>query len=457
MLRRVIVLALMLLLAGFAASFLARQQGMTAIEWLGYRIEIKTSLLVTGMISVMILLVLLDRLLSFLAGLPGRLGDGIRQRRKREGHQALALGLVAASVGDQGEATKQAKRARKLIGGDTLTGLLDAQVATLKGDTAAASRFFENLAGNRATAWLGHAGTMRLEAEAGNDQAALEAGRAAFAARRNEPALARALFALEARHGDWPKAIAALTVARRHAQNGKDRDEADAAMAVLHYQHASQQRENGDQSAALKTLEAALAAQPGLVPAVLAAADLHAARGKTRKTVAVLEKGFLATPHPDLADRLMLAWPGDEAGNLARLMRLSDKAGNPPEALSACATIALRLELWGEARRLAELIPEARRDAAIWSVLAEAARHAPEDASPQPDAPNDAKAWPDADACLNAAARAPRAPAWTCRQCGTIAPAWQPACPQCDAFASLNWAPASAAKLTKPPLPTAPD
>ena len=464
MLKRLVTIAVLILLAGYAASFLASQDGKTVIQWLGYRVEVQTSLLVTVMAAIIFLVVMMDRLLSFLAGLPGRLSGRIRNRRQEEGQQALALGLVAAAVGDQDEAAKNARRARRLTGGNTLTGLLDAQVATLKGDTEAASRFFGQLTDNRATAWLGHAGTMRLRAEAGDDEAALEAGRAAFATRRNEPGLARALFALEARHGNWREAITALEEAKRHRQSGANSKEAmretDIALAVLHYQLARSLMERGettgkDEGIILSSLENALKHHPGLTPAVLEAADIHMQRGKKRKAVSLLEKAFLNTPHPDLAARLMDCWGGEDAASLARLMRLSDRGGNRLEAISACATIALKLMLWGEARRLAELVSTAERDAVLWSVLAEVGRNAPEDAA--------ADDWPDPRYCLEEAARAPRSAAWTCRQCGATTAEWGPHCPSCEAFAALDWRmakntlPVAPADDTATPLPNQPD
>ena len=424
MLKRLILLSVLILLAGFGASFLAGQGGESRIDWLGYRIELRTSLLITALISLALLILLMDRLLSYLVMLPARLTRGIRLRRREEGDHAVALGLVAAAVGDGSEAAKQARRARRLAGPTTLTGLLDAQVATMKGDTDAAGRFFDGLTGNRATAWLGHAGTMRLKTEAGDDGAALEAGRAAFASRRSEPGLARALFVLEARKGNWPEAIDALKVVLRHAKKGAGRKEAETAMAVLHHQLAA---ESGD---ALKHLEKSLGHDPGLVPAALQAAEALLEKGAARKATTLLEKTFLESHHPDVAALLIERWPGSEAANLARLMRLADKGGNRPEAVGACASIAVRLQLWGEAKRLAERIPEEERDAQIWSILADVGRNPPEGKRAN---------WPVVEECLARAAAAPRSAGWTCGQCGHLADRWRAHCTQCGGFAALEW------------------
>ena len=442
MLKRLILLSALLLAFGYGASFLAGQGGDSTIEWLGFKVEVRTSLLVTSMLCLLFLLMMLDRLLSYLVMLPGRLSQRIRLRRQKEGERAVALGLVAAAIGDGGEAAKQARRAHRLTGASTLTGLLDAQIATLKGDTDAARSFFDSLTDNRATAWLGHAGVMRLKAEAGDDGAALEAGRAAFANRRSEPGLARALFALEVREGNWGKAIDALQVALRHSKSAAERKKAKTAMAVLYYQLAQQRLPDGkfedgmgdladiDSTEALKNLEKSLKHDPGLVPAALQAGLMLLEGGKKRKATTLLEKAFLESPHPDLAACLIESWPNNETANLARLMRLADKGGNRPEAVSACASIALQLQLWGEAKRLAERVPEGKRDALIWATLAEVGRNPPEGAHSD---------WPVVEDCLGRAAAAPRSAGWTCGQCGSLTDLWQPHCPQCEGFATLEW------------------
>ena len=56
MLRRLISIVVLLAIAGFIASFLQAQPGVTQIEWLGWRIEARTSLLIAiALISVTML------------------------------------------------------------------------------------------------------------------------------------------------------------------------------------------------------------------------------------------------------------------------------------------------------------------------------------------------------------------------------------------------------------------
>lgn len=438
MIRRIVSLILLVALVGSITTFLVQQEGSTVIEWLGWRLEIRTSLMIAVMLGLIWAVIATDRLFGFLVNLPDRLTGGIRERRRKQGHKALALGLVAASVGDRTEARRQSRRAKHLVGKDMLTDLLNAQVATLDGDTSAAAKYFQQLASTKESAFFGQAGLMRLNAESGADEKALAAGRQAFDLNPKAPVLARALFVLEAKHGHWEKALKALLAARRHETASPADDEAsefsyDHAFAALHFEHAREEARNGAMRPALKALDEALRFKPGLVPAALLKAELLHETKKTRKAMAVLEKAFLSSPHPEIARALMALQSGGSSKALARLTILSSKAGNPPEAALAAAQAALDIELWGEARRLVETIPDSSRDSRAWQILADVAKHAPDNAD------GNEATWPDRDACLTRAATAPRPARWTCEACGSNAEAWHSTCPSCGRFASLTW------------------
>ncbi|XDZ65332.1 heme biosynthesis protein HemY [Alphaproteobacteria bacterium LSUCC0684] len=438
MIRRILSLILLVAAVGTATTFLVQQEGVTVIEWLGWRIEIRTSLMIAVMLGLIWMMVATDRLFGFIVGLPDRLTGGIRERRRKQGHQALALGLVAASVGDHKEAQRQSKRASHLVGKDMLTDLLNAQVATLEGDNSAASRYFQHLASTKESSFFGHAGLMRLNAENGEDGKALVAGREAFALNPKAPALARALFVLEAKHGNWKRAITALLAARRHgatssAENDTGEFNIDHALSALHLEQAKKEYREGALKPALKSLDEALRFQPGLVPAALLKAELLHENKRTRKALATLENAFLASPHPALARTFVSLQPEDNAKALARLTRLSGKVGNPPEAALAAAQTSLDIELWGEARRLVETIPMEKRDSRAWTILANVANHAPEDSDTEDTS------WPKRDACLIRAATAPRPAGWTCDGCGDYGEDWHSTCPSCGRFASLTW------------------
>ncbi len=431
MLRRLVGLVIVVIITGAVASFLRGQEGTTIIEWMGWRIEAQTSLLIAVAVALIILVVAFDRLVGAIVGLPERISGRIAARRQDQGHHALALGLVAASAGDGREAMRQAKKAQRLMGGNTLTELLHAQAAGLNGDHAAATQFFEHLSAHRETAFFGHAGLMRLHAEDGRDDDAIEAGRIALAMNGRTPYLAKALFALEARHEYWDEAIAALNAARK--DDAMEEHNIQRMLAIMYFKKGETLITEDDHNGPyLKSIEAALNADAGFTPAVIAAADAYLSAGKIRKATQTLERGMASMPHPEIVMALFEVWSEDGAADaLAKIIKMIDKHGNDHGCLIAAARIAMRIELWGEALRLINIIPENERSIAAWQLLADLAEHPPEKTTKDE--------WPDRSTSLIRAANADRAHGWTCNACHTPHQHWQARCGSCDSFATVDW------------------
>ena len=92
-------------------SWLARQTGMTVINWSGWEIELHTSLLVAGVAVLIAGLFLLYRLIRILVLWPGWMGHNWQVRRQKKGERALSLGMVAFAAGDHKMARRQARKA----------------------------------------------------------------------------------------------------------------------------------------------------------------------------------------------------------------------------------------------------------------------------------------------------------------------------------------------------------
>lgn len=432
MIKRLISLVIVIIITGFVASFLNAQEGATVIEWMGWRIEARTSLIVALAIGLMIIVVGFDRFVGMIIGLPERISGRVNERRQNQGHHALALGLVAVSAGDGREASRQASKAKRLLGNNTLTDLLSAQAAGLAGDHAAAATFFETLSAQRETAFFGQAGLMRLYVEDGRKDDALEAGREAFRLNKNAPQLAKALFALEAQEENWDDAITALQVARRDHEMSQE--DADHLTAVLHYKKAEQMMAaDAMPKEVLKVLEEALKADAGFSPAVMAARPLYHDLNKPRKVSAMLERAISTTPQPELVMALFEEWTNGKntgADALVKLIRLIDRNGNDHASLLAAARIAMQLELWGEALRLVNLIPEDQRNIAAWQILAELAEYPPEGKKGE---------WPDKQMALIKASEARPSQGWICTNCNTTHQHWHSRCSSCDSFATVKW------------------
>jgi HemY protein len=181
---------------------------------------------------------------------------------------------------------------------------------------------------------------------------------------------------------------------------------------------------------------AARRANPGFVPAVLRFARFAAANGDTRAARRSLERAWAAGPHPELATAALdLVTDEGEAGALARVRAAERLAkARPEDALShvTVAEAALDAQLWGEARsRLALALAgaEAAGEAPSARVCRLMARLEEEDRRDHATA----HTW------LARLGDAPPEARWLCRDCGAGFAAWSALCPDCRAFASLEW------------------
>ncbi|MEK9960251.1 MAG: heme biosynthesis HemY N-terminal domain-containing protein [Rhodobiaceae bacterium] len=432
MFARLLRLVGFVLVGAALASWLGAQPGMLQLEWLGWQLEMRTSLAVAILVILALALVFIDRLFRGLLGLPSWLGRNLSRRRTESGHRALTLGLMAVSAGEPDEARRQAARAQRLLAAPQLTDLLSAQAAHMSGDHKAAGRYFTSLTRDRDTAFLGHIGLARLALENDQPDQALAAARRALDLRPKSALAARQVVMLEAERGNWAAALPAHAVVAV-ADPGKDaaaRARLARQKAALAYLDALTRLDRGADPKTRRTavagLETALTAVPDFWPAAMRLAALHEEDGSPRKAVKRLEMAFRSMPHDDLAARLQTLWKTNDGGHIARLIRLIAKSGPlAAEGRRVVAGAALARGLVGEARRLLEEIEPADRDAAVWRLMSRLAAEA-----------GDSGAETDA---LREAGEAPRPRCWQCTACQLVHETWQGHCAGCAGFATLEW------------------
>jgi HemY protein len=394
---RLVALFLLIGLAAGAASWLMAQPGSLVVEWLGWQMEMRSSLAVTLVAAFALALVFFDRLQRAFRAMPSWLGGHWRQRRDDAGHRALTLGLMAVSAGEPTEARKQAARAHRLLDAPQLTGLLSAQAAHLAGDHAAARRYFTALADNRDTAFLGQIGLMRLALDAKDSQAALDAADKALGVKPQSALAAAQLWELHAGQQQWAAALEALAIVikDRKKQSGNLPELLRRQRTALFYLDGMiMRKEDNDSASAIKRFEAALRDDPAFLPAVFALADSYVALANRRKAIKLLEKSFTRVPHAEIADRLQKLWDDNDGNSLARLIRLIPQK---PLALQHAANhivsdIAASTGLDGEAKRFRDLY-----DASIAAF------------------------------------------GWQCSGCKSRHDFWHSHCPSCGYFAGLKW------------------
>ena len=394
---RLLSLFILIMLAASAASWLMAQPGNLSIEWLGWQMEMPSSLAVTLVVVFALILVFFDRLQRALRSMPGWLGGRWRERRDTAGHRALTLGLMAVSAGEPVEARKQAARARRLLNAPQLTGLLSAQAAHLAGDHAAARRYFTALTDDQDTAFLGQIGLMRLAVDAKDSPAALMAARKALDLKPQSALAATQLLQLHADQQNWTAAldVIAIVIKDRKKQTGTVPELLVRQHIALYYLDGLAALETEEDTArATGQFLAALRNDPAFLPAIFALTDLYLKNDSKRKAIKLLETSFALVPHAGIADWLLALWDDNDGNSIARLIKLIPKKPEPLQqaAYHIVSDMAASKGLDGEAKRLRAL-----HDASMAAF------------------------------------------GWQCGVCKSRHDSWHSHCPACGEFAGLKW------------------
>ena len=394
---RLLALFVLMMLTAGVASWLMAQPGNLSIEWLGWQIEMRSSLAMTLVIVFVIILVFFDRLQRALRSMPGWLGGRWRERRDTAGYRALTLGLMAVSAGEPMEERKQAARARRLLKAPQLTGLLSAQAAHLAGDHAVARRYFTALTNDKGTAFLGQIGLMRLALDAKDSSAALAAGGKALDLQPQSALAAAQLLQLHADQQNWTAAlqVIAIVIKDRKKQTGTIPELLSRQHTALLYLDGLAALRAGDDTAhALKRYTEALRYDPAFLPAIFALADLYLSGAGKRTATNLLENAFMIVPHNQIANDLLALWDDNDGNSIARLIKLIPKKPEPVQqsAYHIVSDIAANKGLDGEAKRLRAL-----HNASMAAF------------------------------------------GWQCSVCKSRHDSWQSHCPSCRQFAGLKW------------------
>ena len=277
--------------------------------WPGHG-RIETSLIVLGAATVaaMAAIALLWSLLSAVLRSPFSLRRLLHRRRGERAYEAISRGLIAVGAGDLATARKHAAEVARIAPAEPLALLLTAQSAQLGGDSETADSIFRAMAGRDDTKALGLHG-LYVEARRRGDHASAHAF--AEEAARESPSLGwagRAVLEFRCLTGDWAGALALLESNRR----AMDKETYRRQRAVMLTARAHETQETDRDSAKVFALEAAKLA-PTFVPAASLAGRMLAEAGELRRASRILNKAWLANPHPDLANVFSSLRYGDAA------------------------------------------------------------------------------------------------------------------------------------------------
>ncbi|OJX80871.1 heme biosynthesis HemY N-terminal domain-containing protein [Magnetospirillum sp. 64-120] len=436
MARRLFLFGLLVAALVAASVWLADRPGQVTVHWQGWRVDTSVPVLLMAMVAFMAVVAFAWRLLGMVVGAPGRFLARRREARIQRGYAALSDGLAAVAVGDRKRAGKLAKQADRLLADPALTGLLTAQAAELSGDEAEAEKRLSSMVERPQTAALGLKGLLTLAKRRGDNAAALDYARRAWALGAPAADLATDLFDLQARAGQWVEAEATLDEARKRRALAPE--DIRHRQALTQYERSLQAERDGDPASALSLAQKAHQSDLTLVIAAARVARLLHRAGKDRKAAAALTSTWQVAPHPLLVEAWLALAPAETP--LQRVKRLEKLVKANPDAADghvALAEAALAAKLWGEARNHLEQAARQRPGAAVFILLARLEREERQDEAA-------AQAW------MSKVVTAPAEPAWHCASCGKPADLWTSTCPSCGTPDSLWWGSKAQALLPAP-------
>jgi HemY protein len=333
---------------------------------------------------------------------------------------------MAAAAGDLSAARTHHRQAERCLPDNGSLLLLQAQAAQLEGKEEIAHLKFRQMLERPDAEFVGLRGLLAQAMKTGDFDEALTLARRAYRRSPTTPWVLTTLFELLARAGKWDEALP--LVDQMQAQRLLSDTEAKRKKAVLYHMVATGLREHDRSSDALTQARRAARTDSAFAPGVAQAADLALQAGRRRLAVQMLEEGWRAEPHPEIARLYAQLDPGETASQRQKRIdtRLAPLNRTHPETLVLQAEVAMQAGDWDTARGRLEAALEARPTARVYRLLAELERQSRGDNVK-------AQGW------LARATDAEPDRAWVCDDTGEVLPTWQALAPS-GRFDAVHWA-----------------
>ena len=339
MIKALIFFAILLAIA-FGGAWLADRPGEIIINWpwldMGFEVSLLMGFLL--IVAAMGVAVVLWIVIKGIWTSPRSVTGFFSSRRRDKGYKALSTGMIAVGVGDLALARKQAAKARKLIGQEPMTLMLEAQTAQLAGDPTKARQSFEAMLDADETRALGRRGLYIEAQRRGDMEEALQMAKAASDESKKAPGWSgAALFDMQTAGEDWQGAL--VTLSQNYANKHIAKDKFRRHRAVILTAQAMEMEGQGGADAAMRPLlSEACKLAPGLVAAVVMQARILNDAKDYRKASKLVEAAWRIEPHPDLAAAYAYIKDGDTA--LDRLKRVRVLFGLMPDHLESKLAMA---------------------------------------------------------------------------------------------------------------------
>jgi HemY protein len=423
MIKTLIFIALLLVIA-FGGAWLADRPGVVTVDWLDYRLEITFLTGVVAFVTSLVVAIAIWITIRTIWLSPKMVGGFFSSRRRDKGYKALSTGMIAVGVGDLALAQKQAAKARKLIGQEPMTLMLEAQTAQLAGNVTNARQSFESMLDNYDTRALGRRGLFIEAQRRGDGEEAMEMARSAMEGGKSANWAGAALFDMQTAAGDWQGALITLSQNQSAKQITKDEFRRKRAVILTAQAQEMEQAGGSDQDMRPLLLEATKLA-PGLTAAAILSAKVLKGLGEQRKAGKIVEAAWKQVPHPDLATAY--ADIKSDGTALDRLKRVRSLTGLMPDDLEsklALAKASLEAREWSDARAILEPLAEEHLTPRICMLMAQVEEGQEGDFGR-------VREW------LARAVSAHRDPAWTAD--GQVSESWKPTSPVTGKLDAFEW------------------
>ena len=309
----------LLIVAALFFTWLADRPGTVTIQWMGREIQMAFVIAVALAILTLALLWFVWGFFRRIWRSPTTARDYWRFRKNRKAYESLSRGIIAAGAGDSIAASRHAAIAGNALADEPLVNVLAAQAAQLKGDRASVKRIFEAMTKSPETEALGLRGLFAEARQNGDVSSAMVHAERALKLNPRLAWASSAVLQLQSLRKDWPGAAATL---QQQARSGlMPTDESNQKQAIMLAAQALAIEDTNSAEALTLALKAHKL-DAGLVPAALVAARIYASQNSPRKVSRIIRETWQHAPHPDLAEVLAHAKPGD--GPEPRFERVRD-------------------------------------------------------------------------------------------------------------------------------------
>ncbi|MCK5374889.1 MAG: heme biosynthesis protein HemY, partial [Alphaproteobacteria bacterium] len=308
-----------------------------------------------------------------------------------------------------------------------LSLFLEAQAARLNGDEEQASHAYLALMKDKDAGFMGIRGLLQGALDRGDYGSALELGHKALCSYPKQGWILSIVYDLEVQARNWDKAGRILTRAEKAGAITPEKAASDRVAILL--AQALECKNSGDKKAYFRAVKKAYRLDSDFLPSALWLADLYIERGKYKTSIAVIEKFWKKTPHPELTRLWAKAYkPPRNNGPVTRIRwfeRLLKFAPDSVEGLQAMASVLTQEGLWGDARKHLEMAEKIRPNVHLYKLWAQLE----EKATGEEGA---VRAWEEK------AAKAPRERVWICSETGRVYDEWMPISDQ-GLFNTIIW------------------